>query len=146
MAGFSLRGMRPSWCQECSTRFHRRCPALSSEDKRNPIPGKECAQTAIRETPYFSCSFVLTGWLPTKMPFETRIRELSEQLGNCRDDVTALKLAQELQAVLHERIEQLRGAVRGLSLLTRQGQEHGADEAVKNDPSVTASRNSRSMV
>jgi hypothetical protein len=45
------------------------------------------------------------------MPFEARIRELSDQLANCRDDATALSLAQELQAVMHERIEQLRGEV-----------------------------------
>jgi hypothetical protein len=51
------------------------------------------------------------------MPFELRIRELSEQLASCRDDAKSLKLAQELQDVLHERIEQLREKVAGLPLI-----------------------------
>jgi hypothetical protein len=51
------------------------------------------------------------------MPFETRIRELSDQLAKCRDDIQSLKLAQELHAVLHERIQQLREKVAGLPLL-----------------------------
>lgn len=51
------------------------------------------------------------------MPFEHRIRELCEQLADCRDDAAALRLAQELQALLHERIEQLRGHVSSLPLL-----------------------------
>ena len=42
------------------------------------------------------------------MPFESRIRQLSEQLANSKDDAQSLKLAHELQILLHERIEQLR--------------------------------------
>jgi hypothetical protein len=45
------------------------------------------------------------------MPFDARIRELCNQLADCRDDAVSLSLAQELQIVLHERIEQLRGEV-----------------------------------
>jgi hypothetical protein len=51
------------------------------------------------------------------MPFGLRIRELSEQLSNCRDDARSLKLAKELQTVLHERIEQLREKAAGLPLV-----------------------------
>ena len=50
------------------------------------------------------------------MPSATRIRELSEQLANCRDDALSRKLAQEL---LHERIEQLRESATALSLLSQ---------------------------
>jgi hypothetical protein len=53
------------------------------------------------------------------MPFESRIRELSRQLEICRNDEHALQLAQELQAILHERIEQLRDKTKNLPLLTR---------------------------
>jgi hypothetical protein len=52
------------------------------------------------------------------MPFDSRIRELSQQLELCRNDEKALQLAQELHAVLHERIEQLRDKVKSLPLLT----------------------------
>jgi hypothetical protein len=52
-----------------------------------------------------------------KMPFETRIRELSKQLANCRDDALSLELARELQTVLHERIEQLRDRLAALPLV-----------------------------
>jgi hypothetical protein len=55
-----------------------------------------------------------------RMPFELRIRELSEQLASCCDDDRSLKLAQELQNVLHERIEQLREKVAGLPLIGAQ--------------------------
>jgi hypothetical protein len=54
------------------------------------------------------------------MPFESRIQELSRQLELCRNDGEALKLAQELQAILHERIEQLRDKTKNLPLLTRR--------------------------
>ena len=57
------------------------------------------------------------------MPFENRIREISEQLANCPDDATALSLAYELQAVLHERIEQLREKTTALPLLTHHEQD-----------------------
>jgi hypothetical protein len=57
------------------------------------------------------------------MPFETRIRELSERLAQCRDDAESLTLIQELQAVLHERIQQLREKVAGLPLLRRSPQQ-----------------------
>jgi hypothetical protein len=57
------------------------------------------------------------------MPFETRIRELSEQLAHCHDDAEALKLAQEFQMVVHEHIEQLRSNTKGLPLL-----QHRTDE------------------
>jgi hypothetical protein len=55
------------------------------------------------------------------MPFETRIHQLSDQLLKCQDDATALKLAQELQEVLHERIEQLRTKATGITLLKNPG-------------------------
>jgi len=59
------------------------------------------------------------------MPFELRIRELSEQLASCKDDALALELAQELQRLLHERVEQLRTQTSGLKLLTkRKPQSH----------------------
>ena len=51
------------------------------------------------------------------MPFEFRIRQLSEQLADCQDDALSLKLAQELRDVLHERIEQLRERVAYLPLV-----------------------------
>jgi len=53
------------------------------------------------------------------MPSATRIRELSEQLANCRDDALSRKLAQELQELLHEQIEQLRESATALSLLSQ---------------------------
>jgi hypothetical protein len=52
------------------------------------------------------------------VPFESRVRELSLQLEHCPDDDKALRLAQELQAILHERIEQLRDKIDGFPLLT----------------------------
>jgi hypothetical protein len=54
------------------------------------------------------------------MPFEARISELSDKLASCKDDSLALKLAQELQGVLHERIEQLRTKTSGMALLDKQ--------------------------
>jgi hypothetical protein len=53
------------------------------------------------------------------VPFAQRIRELSAALTTCRDDAQSLKLAQELQALLHARIEQLREKVDALRLLPR---------------------------
>jgi hypothetical protein len=44
---------------------------------------------------------------------ENRIRELFEKLVNSKDDLEALKLAQELQTLLHHQIEQLRTKVFG---------------------------------
>jgi hypothetical protein len=55
--------------------------------------------------------------LLSPMPFEARIRELSEELANCSDE-RGLKIALELQTLIHERIEQLRTKVDGLPLLT----------------------------
>lgn len=54
------------------------------------------------------------------MPFEARVRTLSEQLANCSDESLSLKLAQELQSVLHEEIERLREKVAGMSLLNKE--------------------------
>jgi predicted nucleic acid-binding Zn-ribbon protein len=51
------------------------------------------------------------------MPFEARISELSDKLASCKDESEALKLTQELQAALHERIEQLRTQTSGMALL-----------------------------
>lgn len=45
------------------------------------------------------------------MSVESRIHALSEQLVSCKNDSEALKLAQELQILLHEQIEQLRKKV-----------------------------------
>jgi hypothetical protein len=53
------------------------------------------------------------------MPFEARIRELSEKLTGCGDDAEALQLAQELQTLLHEKIEKLRDTVASVGLITR---------------------------
>jgi hypothetical protein len=58
------------------------------------------------------------------MPFDARIRQLCTRLAECKDDVLSLKLAQELQVLLHERIEQIRGEVTGLPLLNRRRQEN----------------------
>jgi hypothetical protein len=52
------------------------------------------------------------------MPFAARIQEVSEQLANCRDDALSRKLAQEMQELLHERIEQLRQQAKTLLVLT----------------------------
>jgi hypothetical protein len=52
-----------------------------------------------------------------QMPFEARIRELVEDLANCSNE-RGLKIALELQSLIHERIEQLRAQVDGLPLLT----------------------------
>lgn len=54
------------------------------------------------------------------MPFDSRIRELSEQLANCKDDTRALVLAQELQRLLHESVEELRTQTSSLPLLTKR--------------------------
>jgi hypothetical protein len=54
------------------------------------------------------------------MPFQARIRELSKHLAECNDDERALKLAQELQAALHEEIEQLRTKAETFPLLNNQ--------------------------
>jgi hypothetical protein len=43
----------------------------------------------------------------------------SPQLANCHDDEQSLKLAQELQAVLHEHVEQLRQTMATLPMQTR---------------------------
>jgi hypothetical protein len=50
------------------------------------------------------------------MPFEARIRELSEELANCSNE-RGLEIALELQTLIHERIEQLRAKLEGLPLL-----------------------------
>jgi hypothetical protein len=55
------------------------------------------------------------------MPFESTIRRLSDELVKCRDDRESLRIAQELHAVLHEKIEQLREKAMALPLL-RHGQ------------------------
>jgi hypothetical protein len=51
------------------------------------------------------------------MPFEARVRDLSERLTHCEDEVLSLKLAEELHGVLHEEIERLRDKVAGMPLL-----------------------------
>lgn len=53
------------------------------------------------------------------MPFESTIRRLSDELIKCRDDGESLRIAQELQTVLHERIQQLREKATALPLLRR---------------------------
>jgi hypothetical protein len=53
------------------------------------------------------------------MPFGLRIQELSKQLPECHDEAEAFKSAQELHAVLHEQIEQMRAKVVGLPLVRR---------------------------
>ena len=76
-----------------------------------------------RGTATVSTIFVLQEPQPPTAvkPFEVRIRELSEQLANSRDDANSLQLVQEMQALLHERMEQLRRNTAGLSLLTNRG-------------------------
>jgi hypothetical protein len=54
------------------------------------------------------------------MPFEARISELSDKLASCKDESEALMFAQELQAALHERIDQLRTQTSGMALLDKQ--------------------------
>ena len=53
------------------------------------------------------------------MPFEARARDLSARLAKCEDEVLSLKLAHELQSVLHEEIERLREKVAGIPLLDK---------------------------
>lgn len=53
------------------------------------------------------------------MPFEARITELSDKLRNCKDETESMKIAQELQTILHERIEQLRTKASGIALLDK---------------------------
>jgi len=60
------------------------------------------------------------------MPFEARIRELSDLLASCDDDAQALELAQELRGVLHERIEQLREKLAGLPLMISRPKRRNA--------------------
>jgi hypothetical protein len=43
-----------------------------------------------------------------RMLIENRIRESFDKLVDCKDDLEALKLAQELQSLLHCKVEQLR--------------------------------------
>jgi hypothetical protein len=51
------------------------------------------------------------------MPFESHIRELLEELDNCSDE-RGLKIALELQTLIHELVEQSRAKMGGLPLLT----------------------------
>jgi hypothetical protein len=60
-----------------------------------------------------------------RMPFTARIKELSEQLARSKNDEESLRLAQELQALLHERIELLRSTVSGLPLVTNPKNSKG---------------------
>jgi hypothetical protein len=84
-----------------------RCVACNSLQRRNAT---------------VSTIFVLQDPQPPAAvkPFGLRIRELSEQLANSRDDAQSLQLVQEMQALLHERIEQLRSNTAGFSLLTNR--------------------------
>jgi hypothetical protein len=79
---------------------------------RNALP--------LRKRLYSHDSTVHRKYVVHFMPFEHRIQELSKQLADCHDDAQSLKLAQELQTLLHERIEQLRSQTEGLPLLTRR--------------------------
>ena len=58
------------------------------------------------------------------MPFEARVRDLSDRLASCEDDVLSLRLAQELQKVLHEEIQRLREKVAGMSVLHKRKKAH----------------------
>jgi hypothetical protein len=51
------------------------------------------------------------------MPFQARVRDLCEQLANSKDEAVSLRLAQELQVVLHEEIELMRSKAIGVPLL-----------------------------
>ena len=65
----------------------------------------------------------------SQMPFEPRVRELSERLAHCHDEAVALKIAQELQSALHEEIERLREKVAGMPLLDiRKGNKSGSTD------------------
>jgi hypothetical protein len=57
--------------------------------------------------------------LRLSVPFDKRIKQLSEQLANCQDEQESLELVRELQAVLHEMVEQLRTKASGLPLLNK---------------------------
>jgi hypothetical protein len=45
---------------------------------------------------------------PWNMNLEDRIRQLSEEMINCRDEARIVLLSRELQTLLHEHMEQLR--------------------------------------
>ena len=55
------------------------------------------------------------------MPFETRIQELSRELENCHDDARTVEILTELQKVIHEQIEQIRGKAISLGLIHPTG-------------------------
>lgn len=72
------------------------------------------------------------------MPFEARVRDLSERLASCKDERLSLEIALELQTVLHEQIELLRIKAAGVSLF--DGDKAKTDTAhVKRRPEVAGS-------
>lgn len=77
---------------------------------------------AVQATLYFlsvRANEIIPLFALTEMPFEARVRDLSERLAECEDEGLSLKLAQELQSVLHEQIERLREKVAGIPLLDK---------------------------
>jgi len=55
------------------------------------------------------------------MPFDTRIWELCWELENCYDDTRTIVILTELQELIHERVEQIRGEADGLDLIHPTG-------------------------
>jgi hypothetical protein len=47
--------------------------------------------------------------MPSTLPFDVRVRELCQQLIECKTQSEAAELAHQLQTLIHERIEELRG-------------------------------------
>ena len=50
--------------------------------------------------------------------FEERVQDLCKQVTACETDTEAVELVRQLQLVLHERIEHLRGNLRTLPLVS----------------------------
>jgi len=61
------------------------------------------------------------------MPFDARIKELSERLANCGDDAEALQIAQQLQTLLHEKIQQLRDKTAAIAIIGRSQRQTDSD-------------------
>jgi hypothetical protein len=51
------------------------------------------------------------------MTFEERVRELCKQVAACNSEIEAIGLARQLQSLVHERIEGLRGNLLTMPLL-----------------------------
>jgi hypothetical protein len=43
------------------------------------------------------------------MTFEERVRELCKQVATCNSEIEAIGLVRQLQSLMHERVQELRG-------------------------------------